>query len=134
MGLLLYGMQTLSEGLQKIAGAKLRTVMSTLTHNRFSALVVSDDGLNVASGIPHENDDLLALTASDLMDSATEFCARLEQGRLSRIVLEGDRRTTLVVNAGTHTILAVLVPADAKLGLIALSMRQAADQITAIFG
>lgn len=40
MGLLLYGMQILSEGLQKIAGAKLRTIMSTLTHNRFSALVV----------------------------------------------------------------------------------------------
>lgn len=40
MGLLLYGMQILSEGLQKIAGARLRTLMSTLTHNRVSALVV----------------------------------------------------------------------------------------------
>ncbi|MCL4440860.1 MAG: Na/Pi cotransporter family protein [Firmicutes bacterium] len=40
MGLLLYGMQILSEGLQKIAGAKLRTVMSTLTQNRLSALAV----------------------------------------------------------------------------------------------
>ncbi|MFZ5596514.1 MAG: Na/Pi cotransporter family protein [Bacillota bacterium] len=40
MGLLLYGMQILSEGLQKIAGSKLRTIMSTLTHNRFSAMVV----------------------------------------------------------------------------------------------
>jgi len=40
MGLLLYGMQILSEGLQKIAGAKLRTIMSTLTHNRISALAV----------------------------------------------------------------------------------------------
>ncbi|MHB8156945.1 MAG: hypothetical protein ACYDEQ_06075, partial [Desulfocucumaceae bacterium] len=40
MGLLLYGMQILSEGLQKIAGARLRTIMSTLTQNRFSALLV----------------------------------------------------------------------------------------------
>ncbi|MCL6612094.1 MAG: Na/Pi cotransporter family protein [Peptococcaceae bacterium] len=40
MGLLLYGMQILSEGLQKIAGARLRTIMSTLTHNRISALAV----------------------------------------------------------------------------------------------
>nr|MDA8229094.1 Na/Pi cotransporter family protein [Desulfitobacterium hafniense] len=40
MGLLLYGIQTLSEGLQKIAGARLRTVMSTLTHNRISSLIV----------------------------------------------------------------------------------------------
>ncbi|MFZ5644860.1 MAG: Na/Pi cotransporter family protein [Bacillota bacterium] len=40
MGLLLYGMQILSEGLQKIAGARLRTILSTLTQNRFSALLV----------------------------------------------------------------------------------------------
>lgn len=99
-----------------------------------SALVVSDDGLNVASGIPHDNDDAIALTASDLIDTAKEFCERLEQGGLTRVVLEGNQRTTVVVNAGTHTILAVLIPADVKLGLVALSMRKAADQISSIFG
>ena len=124
-------------GHSKDSGQQLQEILDELLlHNPavLSALVVSDDGLTVASGIPHENDDTLALTASDLMDAAIDFCARLEQGRLSRIVLEGDRRTTLVVNAGTHTILAALVPADAKIGLVALSMRQAADRITAIFG
>jgi len=40
MGLLLYGMYIMSEGLQKIAGHRLRNLLSTLTHNRFSALVV----------------------------------------------------------------------------------------------
>jgi predicted regulator of Ras-like GTPase activity (Roadblock/LC7/MglB family) len=99
-----------------------------------SALVVSDDGLNVASGIPHSDDDIIALTASDLIDMASDFSKRLEQGRLVRIVLEGEKRTTIVVNAGTRTVLAVLVPAEAKLGLVALSMRQAADQIASIFG
>jgi predicted regulator of Ras-like GTPase activity (Roadblock/LC7/MglB family) len=99
-----------------------------------SALVVSDDGLNVASGIPHNDDDIIALTASDLIDMASDFSKRLEQGRLVRIVLEGEKRTTIVVNAGARTVLAVLVPAEAKLGLVALSMRQAADQIASIFG
>ena len=99
-----------------------------------SALVVSDDGLNVASGIPHNDDDVIALTASDLIDMASDFSKRLEQGRLIRIVLEGEKRTTIVVNAGTRTVLAVLVRAEAKLGLVALSMRQAADQIASIFG
>lgn len=99
-----------------------------------SALVVSDDGLNVASGIPHSDDDSIALTASDLVDMASDFSKRLEQGRLVRIVLEGEKRTTIVVNAGSRTILAVLVSAEAKLGLVALSMRQAADQIASIFG
>ncbi len=98
-----------------------------------SALVVSDDGLNVASGIPHADDDSVALVASDLIDMAEEFSNRLEQGKLNRILLEGENRTTVVINAGTHTVLAVLIPADAKLGLVTLSMRQAADLIASIF-
>jgi phosphate:Na+ symporter len=40
MGLLLYGMYVLSEGLQKIAGANLRNVLSSLTQNRFVAMVI----------------------------------------------------------------------------------------------
>ncbi len=99
-----------------------------------SALVVSDDGFSVASGIPHENDDEIAVAASDLMDTAQEFCGRLQQGRLQRVLLEGEYRTTIVMNAGTHTVLAVLVPADTKLGLITLSMRRAAQKIIDIFG
>lgn len=38
MGLLLYGMYVLSEGLQKIAGKKLREALSTLTKNRIIAM------------------------------------------------------------------------------------------------
>ena len=102
--------------------------------NILSALVVSDDGLKVASGIPHHQDDDIALTASDLVDTAKSFSARLEQGRLNRILLEGGRRTTVVMSAGKRTVLVVLIPADEKLGLIALSMRQAANQIASIFG
>lgn len=40
MGLLLYGMTIMSEGLQKIAGAKLRHILSSLTHNRVIGLVL----------------------------------------------------------------------------------------------
>ena len=114
----------------------LREALDILvSHNPdiLSALIVSDDGLNVASGIPHEDDDSVALVASDLIDMAEEFSSRLEQGRLNRILLEGENRTTVVVNAGAHTVLAVLVPAEAKLGLVTLSMRQAANTIASIF-
>jgi predicted regulator of Ras-like GTPase activity (Roadblock/LC7/MglB family) len=66
------------------------------------------------------------------MDMAEDFSKRLDQGRLHRVMLEGERRTTIIFRAG-RTILAVVVPADAKLGLIILSMRRAADQIAKIF-
>jgi predicted regulator of Ras-like GTPase activity (Roadblock/LC7/MglB family) len=114
----------------------LKDVLDELTFhnpNILSALVVSDDGLNVASAIPHHADDTVALTASDLVDMAKDFSQRLEQGRLTRILLEGEKRTTVVMNAGKRTILVVLVPADEKLGLVTLAMRRAANQIADIF-
>ncbi len=115
----------------------LKEILDELTSRNpdiLSALVVSDDGLNVASGIPHDDDDSIALIASDLIDMAEDFCNRLEQGNLNRILLEGGERTAAVVKAGKHTILAVLIPASAKLGLVTLSIRKAADQIVSIFG
>ncbi len=124
-------------GIQKDSHQLLKEILDELTSrnpNIISALVVSDDGLNVASGIPHNQDDDIALVASDLMDMAKDFGNRLEQGRLKQILLEGERRTTVVINAGKHTVLFVLVPADEKLGLITLSMRQAATKISSIFG
>ncbi|MDA0346322.1 MAG: Na/Pi cotransporter family protein [Verrucomicrobia bacterium] len=38
LGVFLYGMKILSEGIQKIAGQRLRYVMATMTQNRFSGL------------------------------------------------------------------------------------------------
>jgi predicted regulator of Ras-like GTPase activity (Roadblock/LC7/MglB family) len=114
----------------------LEEVLDELTtHNPdiLSALVVSDDGLNVASSIPYRDDDVIALATSDLTDMAEAFSKRLDQGKLNRILLEGERRTTVVLRASRHTVLVVLVPADAKLGLVMLSMRRAANQIASIF-
>jgi predicted regulator of Ras-like GTPase activity (Roadblock/LC7/MglB family) len=129
-------MTAISEAKLKDNNQLLREILDELvTRNPdiLSALVVSDDGLNVGSGIPHADDDSVALIASDLIDMAGEFSRRLGQGRLTRILLEGENRITAVVKAGERTVLAVLVPADAKLGLVTLSMRQAAHSIGSIF-
>jgi predicted regulator of Ras-like GTPase activity (Roadblock/LC7/MglB family) len=115
----------------------LREVLDELTQHNLdilTALVVSDEGLNVASGIPYQEDDALALSLSDLKDMADNFSAKLEQGRLNRILLEGERRTTIIIKAGKHTVLAVLVPSNAKLGVVMVSMRRAAGRIASIFG
>lgn len=101
--------------------------------NIISTIVVSDDGLKVASGIPHQHDDDVSLVASNLMDTAKEFSQQLQQGRLNRVVLEGERRTTVVMRAGRRTVLVVSVPSDEKLGVLSLSMRQAAAKIAKIF-
>jgi predicted regulator of Ras-like GTPase activity (Roadblock/LC7/MglB family) len=121
---------------QKDNSQRLQEVLADLVAYNpdiISALVVSDDGLNVASGIPYPGDDDLALSASDLADMAENFSDRLEQGTLNRILLEGERRTTIVIRASRHTILMVSVPANAKLGLVMQSMRRAGKAIASIF-
>ena len=40
LALFLYGMEKMSEGLKKSAGDKMRTILSTLTNNRFIGLTV----------------------------------------------------------------------------------------------
>ena len=126
-----------ADSFQKDNKQLLKEILNELVSrnpNVLSAIVVSDEGFNVASGIPHHDDDDMALISSDLIDVAREFGSRLEQGRLKLITLEGEQRTTVVMNAGKRTILVVLVPADEKLGVLTLSMRQAASRIAFIFG
>lgn len=40
LGLFLYGMKLMGDGLQKVAGAKLRSILETLTKNRFVGILV----------------------------------------------------------------------------------------------
>ena len=40
LGLFLYGMKLMSDGLQKVAGAKLRMILEKLTTNRFMGVIV----------------------------------------------------------------------------------------------
>ena len=39
VGLFLFGMKVMSEGLQKVAGDRLRNVLSAMTRNRFTGVV-----------------------------------------------------------------------------------------------
>ncbi len=38
LGIFLFGMKVLSEGIQKTAGEKMRQVMATMTHNRLAGV------------------------------------------------------------------------------------------------
>lgn len=40
VGLFLYGMKVMSEGLQKVAGDRMRTILSAMTRNRFSGVAI----------------------------------------------------------------------------------------------
>ena len=43
LGMFLYGMKVMSEGLQKVAGDKLRSILSVMTTNRFTGVLTDSD-------------------------------------------------------------------------------------------
>ncbi|MCU0781056.1 MAG: Na/Pi cotransporter family protein, partial [Akkermansiaceae bacterium] len=38
LGVFLFGMKVMSEGIQRCAGDRMRRIMATMTHNRFAAV------------------------------------------------------------------------------------------------
>lgn len=72
MGLFLYGMKTMSEGLQKLAGDKLRTILTAMTKNRITAVltglfvtaVIQSSTATTVMVVSFVNAGLLTLTQS----------------------------------------------------------------------
>jgi len=107
------------------------------TSDLLMAMVTTRDGLSVASvkkdAIAHE-EDALAVAASRILDMSLEINeTQLNQGELGRILIEGDKRTTIVMRAGRDTLFVVVVPANAKLGLMMLSAQNIAHSIAKLY-
>ena len=123
--------QPKSERLQQILNE-----FSSRTTEALIALVTTKDGLSVAStrkdSIAHE-EDMLAVAAARILDMTVDINTHLNQGQIGRILIEGADRTTIVVSAGRDTMLMVVVPADAKLGLAMVSIRNTAKTIAQLY-
>lgn len=100
------------------------------------AMVTTKDGLSVASvkkEIIAAEEDALAVAAARILDMTDEVNGQLNQGNIGRILIEGTDRTTIVVSTGPDTLFIVVVPADAKLGLAMLSIRNTARSIAELY-
>ncbi len=110
---------------------------SVKTPDALIAMVVTtQEGLSVASvkkkTIAHE-EDALAVAAARILDMTVDINSQLNQGEIGRILIEGAHRTTIVVRSGRDTLFIVVVPANAKLGLVMLSIRNTARVIAELY-
>jgi uncharacterized protein len=104
------------------------------------AAIVTHDGLVIASYPPGWDADIhdpaggenVAAMAAVAVGLAEKTLARLDQGGLERVVMEGERGSVAVFPATPDSVLALLIAKDAKLGLILHAAREAADQIRTI--
>jgi len=95
--------------------------------------VVSVDGLSMASSLPAgvEEDRVSAMSAA-MLSLGERIASELGRGALDEVYVKGNGGYVILTAIGEEAVLTVLARAGAKLGLVFLEMRRAAEELTDI--
>lgn len=113
---------------------ELRTLRRNSPDIEASA-VVSADGLPIASDLPvgAEEDRVSAMSAA-MLSLGERIAAELERGALEQVYIRGDSGYVILTAVGEEAVLTVLARKEAKLGLVFLDMRRAAENLARLLG
>ena len=113
---------------------RLRNLQGSTPDVEASA-VVSVDGLIMASSLPAgvEEDRVSAMSAA-MLSLGERIAGELKRGELEQVYIRGDRGYVILMSVGMDAVLTALVREQAKLGLIFLDMRRAAEDLTKMVG
>ena len=108
---------------------RLRTLQAN-TPDVESSAVVSVDGLIIASSLPvgFEEDRVSAMSAA-MLSLGDRIAGELGRGLLTEVYIHGNDGYVLLVSVGGEAVLTVLARKQAKLGLLFLEMRRAAEDL-----
>jgi predicted regulator of Ras-like GTPase activity (Roadblock/LC7/MglB family) len=95
-----------------------------------ASAVVSVDGLIIASALPSgvEEDRVSAMSAA-MLSLGERIASELGRGVLSQVYIRGDSGFVILMSAGEEAVLTTLADDEARLGLVFLEMRRAADDL-----
>jgi predicted regulator of Ras-like GTPase activity (Roadblock/LC7/MglB family) len=95
-----------------------------------ASAVVSVDGLIMASALPAgvEEDRVSAMSAA-MLSLGERIAGELGRGTLDQVYIRGAGGFVILMAVGSEAVLTALAREDAKLGLIFLDMRRAADDL-----
>jgi uncharacterized protein len=95
-----------------------------------ASAVVSVDGLIMASALPAgvEEDRVSAMSAA-MLSLGERIASELGRGTLEQVYIRGNKGYVILMAVGEEAVLTGLAREDAKLGLIFLDMRRAAEDL-----
>lgn len=98
-----------------------------------AAAIISVDGLPIATSLPQgvEEDRVAAMSAA-MLSLGERIASELGRGMLDEVYVRGERGYVILRAVGEEAVLTVLARQQAKLGLLFLDMRRAADEFSAI--
>jgi len=105
--------------------------MQVSTPDIEASAVVSVDGLIMASSLPAnvEEDRVSAMSAA-MLSLGERIAGELGRGMLDQVYIRGDNGYVILTAVGEEAVLTALARKEAKLGLVFLDMRRAAEDMT----
>jgi uncharacterized protein len=107
--------------------------LHTSTPDIEGAAVISMDGLIMASSLPAgiEEDRVSAMSAA-LYGIGSTTAEELERGDVEQLYIKGRNGYLVLTQSGTESVLGVMANAKAKLGIIFLDVKRAAEEIAKV--
>ncbi len=98
-----------------------------------AAAIISVDGLPIATSLPQgvEEDRVSAMSAA-MLSLGERIASELGRGLLDEVYVRGERGYVILRAVGEEAVLTVLARQQAKLGLLFLDMRRAAEEFSKI--
>ncbi|MDD2893609.1 MAG: roadblock/LC7 domain-containing protein [Halothiobacillaceae bacterium] len=98
-----------------------------------ASAIVSTDGLMMAALLPSSMDeDRVGAMSAALLSLGDRTAKELARGGLEQVLIKGDKGYILMTHAGEDAVLTVLAKPQAKLGLIFLDVKRAAESISKV--
>lgn len=98
-----------------------------------ASAVVSTDGLMMAALLPAGIDeDRVGAMSAALLSLGDRTARELARGTLEQVLINGDNGYILMTYAGTDAVLTVMAKSQAKLGLIFLDVKRAAEGLSKV--
>lgn len=129
LDLLFSGRSTLTKSRSQLMVERLRDLQASSPEIEASA-VVSVDGLSIASALPHEvEEDRVSAMSAAMLSLGERIASELGRGTLDQVYIKGEKGYVILMSVGEEAVLTALAREEAKLGLIFLDMRRAAESL-----
>ena len=100
-----------------------------------ASAVVSVDGLIMASALPAEvEEDRVSAMSAAMLSLGERIASELGRGSLEQVYIKGTKGFIVLTAVGDEAVLTALARQEAKLGLIFLEMRRAAEDLLKLVG
>ncbi len=113
---------------------RLRSMQAASPDIEASAMV-SVDGLIMASALPAEvEEDRVSAMSAAMLSLGERISTELGRGSLEQVYIRGSNGFVILTAVGQEAVLTALAREQAKLGLIFLEMRRAAEELARLVG